>query len=461
MRIRRSLASLLAAPSSTQSRGIPASISDPKSGAAILTIGLLACLWTAALSFGGTLPLVWSAVEIAALALLGVALWSGDWQKPALPIPWKAPALLLLFVALQSALVRSPFYLAREKFLFLLVLACASCVAAALARDHVWRSRLMYGLVALGLFEALYGFLQSIAGWQRIFTYQKIFYTAQATGTYINPNHFAGLLELILPFSLASALERLDHLDSLPGDGAPPGLPRGERLSALIFYSFITLLLFSGILLSRSRTGLLSVAIAALAMVLVWVRRSARPGRFLPLLGLLTVAALFSRWIGLGPLLARYSSLDIDFSTRLSVWKDSAALIRSHPLLGTGLGTFADSFTLVQTTLLGRTVDHAHNDYLEFAVEWGLPGAAILFGLILWLLIRTIRVCLYPGDLACRYFALAYSGSILALLVHSLADFNLQLPANALLFSAILGLAASLPSPRPESTAPLHSGGAA
>jgi len=429
--------------------------------AALLTLGLLACLWTAALAFGGTLPLVWSAVEFLALLLMGALLWSGNLRDPALPFPWKAPALLLLFAALQSALVRPPFYLAREQFLRLLVFACAFCIAAALARDTVWRARLIYGFMALGLFEAVYGLVQSIAGWQWIFTYKKIFYTAQATGTYINPNHFAGLLELIFPFSLVSALQRLDQLNPHSHAAVPSGLPRSERLSALLFYSFATLLLFAGILLSRSRMGLLSVTLAALAMGLLWLSQSARPGRILPLLGLLAATVLFSLWLGLGPLLARYSSLNIDFSNRLSVWKDSVALIRSQPLLGTGLGTFADSFTRVQSTLLGRTVDHAHNDYLEFAVEWGLPGAALLFGLLLWLFVRTTRASLRPAKPESRYLALACSGSLLALLVHSLADFNLQIPANALLFSVILGLAASLDSPRPASAAHPLTGGAA
>ena len=418
--------------------------------AALLTLGLLACLWTAALAFGGTLPLAWSAVEFLALLLMGALLWSGNWRDPALPFPWKAPALLLLFAALQSALVRPPFYLAREQFLRLLVFACAFCIAAALARDTVWRARLIYGLMALGLFEALYGLVQSIAGWQWIFTYKKIFYTVQATGTYINPNHFAGLLELIFPFSLVSALQRLDQLNLHSHAAAPSGLPRSERLSALIFYSFATLLLFAGILLSRSRMGLLSVTLAALAMGLLWLSQSAQPGRLLLILVLLVAAVLLSFWLGLGPLLSRYSSLDIDFSTRLSVWKDSVVLIRSQPLLGTGLGTFADSFSQVQSTLLGRTVDHAHNDYLEFTVEWGLPGATLLFGLILWLFVRTTRASLRPAKSESHYLALACSGSILALLVHSLADFNLQISANALLFSVILGLACAVATPQPR-----------
>jgi len=427
--------------------------------AAALTLGLLVCIWAAVLAFGATLPLAWSAVEIVVFALLGVLLWGNAGTNPALPFPWKAPAALLLFVALQTALVRPRPYRADEEFLNVLALVCAFCVSAAVARIPSWRSCLLHGLLALGLFQAMYGLVQSITGWQHIFTYEKFYYVSQATGTYINPNHFAGLLELILPFALAFTLERLDQVHAQSHAVGSFRILGSGRLFSLIFYFFVALLLFAGILLSRSRMGMLSIALTTLTMGLLWLLRSRRTGPRPSIFLLLAAAILFSLWLGLGPLLARYSSWDADLSSRLSVWKDSLVLIRSHPLLGTGLGTFADSFTRVQTTHLTRTVDHAHNDYLEFAVEWGLPGAALLFGLILRLFIRLIRTCLTSATSDSLYLSLACAGSIFALLVHSLADFNLQIPANALLFAVILGFAASLKTPRPATAAP-QSGGA-
>src|SRR6266702_4519071 len=59
------------------------------------------------------------------------------------------------------------------------------------------KKRLVFALLALGMFEALYGLIQYFTGWQQIFTYVKKYYLEDATGTYINRNHFAGLLEMI------------------------------------------------------------------------------------------------------------------------------------------------------------------------------------------------------------------------------------------------------------------------
>ena len=102
--------------------------------AAALTLGLLVCIWTAVLAFGATLPLAWSAVQIVLFALLGVLLWGNGGTNPVLPFPWKAPATLLLFVALQSAFVHPSPYRVDREFLNLLALTCAFCVSAAVAR---------------------------------------------------------------------------------------------------------------------------------------------------------------------------------------------------------------------------------------------------------------------------------------------------------------------------------------
>jgi len=77
------------------------------------------------------------------------------------------------------------------------------------------KKRLVYALIALGAFEAFYGFWCSIwPGWQQIFAYVKKYYVEDATGTYINRNHFAGFLEMTLPFTVALALRQAGKLRS-------------------------------------------------------------------------------------------------------------------------------------------------------------------------------------------------------------------------------------------------------
>ena len=111
------------------------------------------------------------------------------------------------------------------------------------------------------------------------------------------------------------------------------------------------------------------------------------------------------------------------------------------------------AFTAVQSTFLGKFVNHAHNDYLEIASDVGIPAAILLFGSIVLLLRRVAKtVSLAEGRFE-KAVALGCLGSIVAILLHSLTDFNLYIPANALVFSVILGLAAATSVPEKDAAA--------
>jgi O-antigen ligase len=156
-------------------------------------------------------------------------------------------------------------------------------------------------------------------------------------------------------------------------------------------------------------------------------------------------------WIGPGPIVSRFQTVNEEYSlggqSRISMWRDALPLIKHHPWLGTGLGTFPIAYTSGQTAFLNQFVNHAHNDYLEIAGDLGIPAALILFASIIFILVHTMRSFLSGERDFDRIVALGCVGSIVAILLHSFADFNLYIPANALLFSAILGLAVSVPRP--------------
>src|SRR2546427_7021628 len=157
-----------------------------------------------------------------------------------------------------------------------------------------------------------------------------------ATGTYINPNHFAGLLEMILPLSFASALSWFERLSQ--NAPHPQRLTsiffKGEGAAALIFYLFSTLLLSAGILFSRSRAGIFSACVSLAAVGLVWLSSTGqRPAAALVLLCLLVGAGLFGVWIGLGPVGERYGTIREDYLSRPCGWEAYVALVRAPPLV--------------------------------------------------------------------------------------------------------------------------------
>ncbi len=197
----------------------------------------------------------------------------------------------------------------------------------------------------------------------------------RAVGNLRQPNHLSSLL--LWAAICAVALLELRRLRRAVGQAA---------FVALVF----------GVVLSASRTGLLSVGILALWGLLD--RRLTRPTRGL-LLAAPVVYAL--SWLALAGWAeishhvfggaARLAETDVSGS-RFGIWANTLALIKANPWLGVGFGEFNLAWTL--TPFPGRPTaffDHTHNLVLQFAVELGLPLAALLLGLLLWSLLRMAR----------------------------------------------------------------------
>jgi O-antigen ligase len=213
-----------------------------------------------------------------------------------------------------------------------------------------------------------------------------------------------------------------------------------------VFWLFLAMLLFAALVFSRSRMGLVS-ALVSLAAMLTLAGTSSLRGRTRA-----AIAALFlfgvlglSAWIGIEPVISRFETLGQEYNlkseNRLAIWRDTLALIHQHPFLGTGLGTFSVAYTSVQSVFLNLLVDHAHCDYLEVVSELGLPVGLLVFASIFWILARAVRRYRGMEDRFEAAVCLGSIGSIAAILVHSLADFNLYIPANALVFTVALALA--------------------
>ena len=151
-------------------------------------------------------------------------------------------------------------------------------------------------LIGLGCFEAVYGIIQYLTGWHYIFTYPKVHFTSEATGTYINRNHFAGLLEMVLPFILAGILFRRPA----GGNGRPKWVQ--VLLSPTTSHSLRDVALFAivcvGLIFSRSRMGI-AAALVGIAVVLAIALFQTRRASTLALsFFVLSLPASYAIWIG-------------------------------------------------------------------------------------------------------------------------------------------------------------------
>lgn len=297
-------------------------------------------------------------------------------------------------------------------------------------------------LLVLGLFEAGYGIVQYLTGWQPIFTPAREM-AESATGTFVNRNHYAGLLEMVLPFSLAGIV----FFRSSRRGASLRRMVADSSINRLILRVVLFAVVFLGAVLSKSRGGILSLAAGLLAvLVIAGFQSRTRLTAAIVVVALLLCGG-FSVWVGIDPVLERFRTLtdpQAIEAERLPIWRDTLDLVRDYPWAGTGLGTYAWASRHYQTHMLSMIYEHAHNDYLEAAGDLGIPVALLLFG-SLWLVVGLLLARLnYFRHTEDKVLAAGCAGALISLLVHSLTDFNLQIPANALLFFWIAGIAAAL-----------------
>jgi hypothetical protein len=245
-----------------------------------IEIGLISAVFLAVAGFGGTQPVAW-AISQDLIFLLSVALVVHHGETK---VRQSAPALLML-VALVAWVFTQWLCSRYGKIGFdthaieTRGLAFASgvsgfFVALEVSRDRVTRRRLALSLIGLALFESLWGLAQYPGAWQYIWAYHRVYYTGSATGTYINHNHFAGLLEMILPLCLGLAFYywnkaprrsgRRSVRDCVERLGSP------EILKSLVLL-LVAIILFVAVVFSFSRMGLVSVVFSlAMLAALAW-----------------------------------------------------------------------------------------------------------------------------------------------------------------------------------------------
>jgi len=144
-------------------------------------------------------------------------------------------------------------------------------------------------------------------------------------------------------------------------------------------------------------------------------------------------------------LVTRFSDIsggeEMAANVRTQIWGDTLRLLRAYPLTGCGLGAYEPALLPFKTVAPLNTVDYAHNDYLQLLAELGILGFAPLIFATGVAYGRAVRHAIRLRRSPAAYLALATAGGLTALAIHSLADFNLYIPANAMAAAWLGGLA--------------------
>jgi O-antigen ligase len=309
-------------------------------------------------------------------------------------------------------------------------------------RNTVSRSRiviLLWLLFVISSLEALYGIVQTLIPNLGVLWVDYIqTYLGNARGTYINRNHFAGYMEMMIPLMLGFALSREDWNAKI--DWRTFFASDRPHLQFLLSLGLVIMVL--ALLFSRSRAGITGFVIG-LGVFLYLIRsgRKALPlsvkATFLVIGGLVLFYGLH---IGFDPIFGRFLQISTDAS-RIDFWRDSLPIIAANPF-GTGLGTFEQVFAVNNTsTLADIRVTHLHNDYLQLLMEAGWIGFGAVVGLFYWFLATSMRKVarMRIDDDPLKFFVAAGALSgLISMAFHSFFDFNLQIPANCVYFVTLI-----------------------
>jgi O-antigen ligase len=296
-------------------------------------------------------------------------------------------------------------------------------------------NQLIIVIFLTGVFESLYGIFEFFSGHQHILYLKGI---SSVTGTFINRNYFAGYLLMVIPLSMGLFFSR-EALYAQRFRGWRQRLSSLDGKTLLIGFGIILMIL--GLLFSASRMGILSLLLSFTSISLLFKvpQRGKRVSRITVLI--LGLALLWAVWIGLDAVIGRFFNVSEDLKSRVTIWSDTFKVVKDFPILGSGLGTFSQIFPMYKSFHIRRFVSHAENDFLQLSSEVGLIGMGILFILFIFLFIKAVSGLRSMSITdSRRYIAIGGLVGILALMFHSMVERNMQVPANAFLFTFIWAL---------------------
>ncbi|MBZ5722049.1 MAG: O-antigen ligase family protein [Acidobacteriia bacterium] len=407
----------------------------------IVFYGSFGLLSFAPLAFGAVEP--WAIFVMEATAALLFTLWAvRQFQTGELRIsdnPLFRPMLAFgVLVALQLATGSTAYRWATSSNALLYGAYGMLCflVVQSLRRTRQVRT-LAWAFSIYGFAVATFALMQSMSANGKLYWLRTPRSGGWIYGPYVNHNHYAGLMEMLVPVPLVVALSRQVH---------------GPRKRLAIVAASV---MASSIFLSGSRGGMTALAVQLSLLAAFTIRKdkekeeSRKPVLAIAVFLVILVGLL--AWLGGGELTQRLASIhteaqqELSEGTRLAMDRDGLKMFARKPVLGWGLGVFPEVYPQFRSFYTNFFVNAAHNDYVQLLVETGLLGFAVL----LWYVVVLYRSALkktrnWTTDTS-GAVALAALLGCTGILVHSFLDFNLQIPANAALFYVLSVIAAMEP----------------
>ena len=400
---------------------------------------VLAILVIGPLAFGATRVPGFFTVEaltVGVVVLWGLRLWvSPRAQLLWPPVCWAVLAFILYAVA--RYLTADIEYIARLELVHVTVYVLLFFAILNNLHRQETVQVISVTLVLLAMLISFYALYQFLTNSDRVWNMIKP-YPHRGSGTYICPNHLGGFLEMILPLGLAYTL--------------------AGRLGTVtkILLGYASLVILAGIAVTVSRGSWISTGVSLLVFFTVLAFQR---GRRLPaFLFLVLIVGAGVYFVGRSPIFrSRVQQIGVpkrvEADSRILIWQSALAVWGENPWWGVGPGHFDYRFGQHRPGDVQLRPVRAHNDFLNALTDWGLAGAALVataWGLLAlgvaksWRFVRGSANDLGGTKNRNRFaFVLGASAGLLAILVHSAVDFNMHIPANAILAISLMALLSS------------------
>ena len=415
-----------------------AKVSQPRLTNTVLLSGACAVLLLGPLAFGAVEP--WSIFALETCAMILLAIWAfRQWTNREINVSenvlYRPMAAFFALVTVQWVVGTTAYRLVTYSHLLLYAAygMLVFVVTQTLRRSSQFEL-LAKLFTAYGLVVASFAILQGMAPNGKLYWVFTLQQGGAIYGPYVNHNHYAGLMEMLMPFPLVLATTHFTD---------------GNRK---IVVAGIAALMAGSIFLSGSRGGMAAFVAQMVVLSVLLVRK--RDGSWkqpLMLGGFLALVIVFLVWMGGNELTQRLASIhseareELSGGVRLSIDRDCLHMLIKRPFLGWGLGTFPIVYPEFRSFYTTFFVNQAHNDYLQLLVETGVAG----FAIAVWFLVLAFRQAASKlknwTETASGALTVAALLGCVGILVHSFLDFNLQIPANAALFYVLCAIAASAP----------------
>jgi putative inorganic carbon (HCO3(-)) transporter len=298
-------------------------------------------------------------------------------------------------------------------------------------------------IVASGLLQGFYGAFLHLARIDFEVLGTPIPHSSQASGSYVNRNHLAGLLEMCLGVGIGMMIAQLE-------DRPRRSWTEFFRDTATLLLSgkamlrLILVIMVVALVMTRSRMGntaFFTSLLVAGGLALALSRQAPR-GTVLLISSLIAIdIAIIGTWFGVERTVQRIAEttvLNVEERVDPSVY--AVKMLEDYPLFGTGGGTFYTAFSRYRGHDIPDYYDHVHNDYVQILTDTGFIGGAIFGALVLASFACAILAQARRRDPLVRGVAFGVVMGVIAIGIHSTVDFNLQIPANAFLFFILLAL---------------------